>query len=242
LKNGTSNFIFCSVKQTKTKKGDAMSDNIKNVTEFLNNQPLESLSIDEIARIGAQQMLKQALVAEFQAYIDQHKDSLIEGKSAVVKNGYHKERSITVGSGQVAVKVPRSRSRKEGIDEFSSAIVPKYIRRSLKIEEAIPLLYLRGISTNNMYPALEKLLGPNVSGLSASNVSKLKNCWSGEYRKWKNRSLADNKYCYLWVDGIHANVRFSDDKLCILVVIGAKEDGEKELVAVNSGYRESTES
>lgn len=242
MKNGTSSFYFSSCEKRNTKKGDAMSIKVKNITELLNDQPLESLSIDEIARIGAQQMIKQALVAEFQAYLEQHKDTLIEGKPAVVKNGYHKERNITVGSGQVAVKVPRSRTRKEDIDEFSSAIVPKYIRRSLKIEEAIPLLYLRGISTNNMYPALEKLLGADVSGLSASNVSKLKNCWKGEYNKWKSRSLADTKYCYLWVDGIHTSVRFSDDRLCILVVIGAREDGVKELVAVNSGYRESTES
>src|SRR5660397_48601 len=116
------------------------------------------------------------------------------------------------------------------------------MRRSPKIDEVIPLLYLRGLSTGDIYPALSELLGSTVSGLSAANVSRLKSSWEKEYGLWQKRSFKDKKYCYIWADGIHFNVRFGDNRLCVLVIIGATEKGKKELIAVESGYRESKES
>jgi transposase-like protein len=151
-------------------------------------------------------------------------------------------RAVTVGSGTIDVSVPRTRNRDGGADNFKSIIIPPYMRRSPKIDEVVPLLYLRGLSTGDIYPALERLLGEEVSGLSAANVSRLKSCWHREYQQWEQRDLSDKQYCYIWVDGIHFNVRFSDSRLCVLVVIGATEHGKKELIAVSSGYRESKES
>lgn len=203
----------------------------------------KELSLDEVALVGAQEMIRIALEAELNAHfagLSHIKTG--DGRPALVRNGYNPTRDITIGQGQISVGVPRTRKRTESVENYSSAIVPKYMRRSLKIDEAIPLLYLKGISTGNMYCALEKLLGDKVSGLSASNVTRLKKCWKEEYDLWRKRDLSDKKYCYLWVDGVHTNVRFSDNRLCNLVVIGATEGGEKELVAVESGYRESKES
>lgn len=203
----------------------------------------KELSLDEIALVGAQEMIKIALEAELNAHFAGLSHIKTEaGRPALVRNGYNPARDITIGQGQISVEVPRTRKRTESVENYSSAIVPKYMRRSLKIDEAIPLLYLKGISTGNMYCALEKLLGDKVSGLSASNVTRLKKCWKEEYDLWRKRDLSDKKYCYLWVDGVHTNVRFSDNRLCNLVVIGATEDGDKELVSVESGYRESKES
>lgn len=210
---------------------------------FFETEKPSPLSLDEVARLGAQEMLRIYLEAEIQEFISRHQSlRLPNGQQAIVRNGYHDERPLTVGSGTITVKVPRSRDKsKEGI-AFSSAIVPKYMRRSLSIDEAIPLLYLLGISTNDMMSGLEKLLGPAVSGLSAANISRIKASWKQEYDTWKKQDLSSKEYCYLWADGIHFNLRFEDSRLCTLVIIGALEDGTKELVAVESGYRESSES
>jgi putative transposase len=203
----------------------------------------ESQRLDEIVRLGAQQMLRTALDAEVGAYMESVRDTVTtDGQAAIVRNGYHQERRIAVGAGMVKVSVPRTRDRSDSGERFVSSIVPKYMRRSLKIDEAIPLLYLRGLSTGDMLPALEKLLGEGVSGVSAPNVTRLKSIWKQEYEEWRKRDLSSKQYCYLWVDGIHSNVRVGDDRLCCLVVIGATSDGHKELVAVESGYRESKES
>jgi putative transposase len=201
-----------------------------------------SLTIDEIARLGAQEMIRICLEAEIQMFIDRHQHLQQDGHPAVVRNGYHRERSFTVSAGSVTVKVPRSRDRSGTGIAFSSAIVPRYMRRSLTIEEAIPLLHLLGISTNDMVEGVEALLGSAVKGLSPTNITRMKSLWKQEYEKWKNRDLSDKEYCYLWADGIHFNIRFDDSRLCTLVIIGALPDGKKELVAVEGGFRESTES
>lgn len=201
------------------------------------------LSLDQIACVGAQQMLAVALKVEIDAFMESvagHKDD--EGHPLVVRNGYHKPRQIAVGSGLVDAVVPRTRTRDDSGLCFKSSIIPPYMRRSPKIDEVIPLLYLRGLSTGDIYPALKKLLGEKVSGLSAANVSRLNAVWGKEYDHWKHRSLKESRYCYIWADGIHCNVRFSDNRLCVLVIIGATEDGKKELISVSSGYRESKES
>ncbi|MBD3345435.1 MAG: IS256 family transposase [Chitinivibrionales bacterium] len=208
------------------------------------SKEFSTMSLSDIARIGAEQMLKVALQAEIKSYMDQVNCTCIsvDGSPQIVRNGYNKERTITIGDGQIKVKVPRTRVRNKGIENYSSSILPKYMRRNPKIDEAIPILYLKGISTNNMFSALEKLLGDSVSGLSATNVSRMKSHWKHEFDEWKNRDLSNTRYCYVWVDGIYTNVRFSDNRLCTLVVIGATEEGHKELIAVESGYRESEES
>jgi transposase-like protein len=188
-------------------------------------------------------MLRAALESEVTAYLAaKAQERLADGRPVFVRNGYHQERHIAVGAGLVPVTVPRTRTRGSEEDNFVSCIVPPYMRRSLKIDEAIPLLYLRGLSTGDMLPCLEKLLGSGVSGVSAANVSRLKSIWEEEYHTWKKRSLADKEYCYIWVDGIHLNVRLDDNNLCVLVVIGALKSGKKELIAVEPGYRESAES
>lgn len=210
---------------------------------FKNSEIPSTLSIDEIARLGAQEMIRMSLEGEIQSFIDRHAYiRLHDGHPAIVRNGYNRERAFTASSGTVSVKVPRSRDRSGNGITFSSAIVPKYMRRSLTIDEAIPLLHLLGISTNDMVEGVEALLGSSVQGLSPTNISRMKSQWKEEYDKWKTRDLSDKEYCYLWGDGIHFNLRFDDSRLCTLVVIGALPDGRKELVAVESGYRESAES
>lgn len=211
---------------------------------FFDTQMLDILSLDEIARQGAQEMLRMALSAEVEAYkASMSEVTLPDGHPAIVGNGNHKPRKIAVGSGLIEVVVPRTRDRRPGKNDcFISCIIPPYMRRSPKIDEVIPLLYLRGLSTGDIYPALSELLGSAVSGLSATNVSRLKASWEREYEQWQKRSLTNRKYCYIWADGIHFNVRFSDNRLCVLVIIGATEDGKKELLTVTSGYRESKES
>lgn len=211
---------------------------------FFETQKCDVLSLDEIARQGAEAMLRVALSAEIEAYISSMAEVVLpDGRPAIVRNGAHRPRSITVGSGQIEAVIPRTRDRRGGVKEnFVSSIIPPYMRRSPKIDEVIPLLYLRGLSTGDIYPALSKLLGSAVSGLSAANVSRLKSSWEKEYTQWQKRSLKDKKYCYIWADGIHFNIRFGDNRLCVLVVIGATPRGKKELIAVASGYRESKES
>jgi transposase-like protein len=215
-----------------------------NENTFFDTQKLDILSLDEIARHGAQEMLRMALSAEIKAYISSVDGVVLsDGRPAIVRNGNHRPRFITVGSGQIEAVVPRTRDRRPGSKvNFVSSIIPPYMRRSPKIDEVIPLLYLRGLSTGDIYPALSELLGSSVSGLSAANVSRLKWIWDKEYTQWQKRSLKDKKYCYIWADGIHFNVRFGDNRLCVLVIIGATQKGEKELIAVTSGYRESKES
>jgi len=199
--------------------------------------------LDEVARQGAQKMLRMALELEVETYVDQMKGVRTPGGGTVlVRNGYNPTRKIATGVGPVEVSVPRTRN-KLGVDEnFKSSLIPAYMRRSLTIDETIPLLYLRGLSTGDFLPALEKLLGPEVSGLSAVNISRLKGIWKPEYEAWQKRDLSDRQYCYVWVDGIHFRIRIGDDRLCILVAIGAKADGHKELLAVVPGYRESSSS
>lgn len=204
---------------------------------------VERMTLDEIARIGAEQMLRQALEAEIAAYLDKHSsDTKEDGKASIVRNGYHSKRQVAVGSGLLEVEVPRTRNRSGADDNFVSSLIPPYMRRSPKIEEVIPHLYLRGLSNGDIQPILDKLFGEHTRGHSAANVTRLKGCWQSEYEKWVKQDLSKKEYCYIWVDGIHFNVRFSDNRICVLVVIGATAEGKKELISVTSGYRESKES
>lgn len=200
----------------------------------------ESWSIlENLARTGAQHMLQQALELELQEYLEKHaQERDAEGKRMVVRNGYHPERSIQSGIGPLQITQPRVDDRKTD-QRFSSAILPKYLRRVPSVDNLIPCLYLKGISTGDFSEALKAILGEQASGLSATNIVRLKQVWEEEYRTWSKRDLRDKEYVYIWVDGIYFNVRLDDERSCILVIIGADRDGNKELLAVEDGYRES---
>lgn len=200
-------------------------------------------SIEETVRLGAQELIRRALEYEMEIYMEKvAARHLGDGRAEVVRNGYHREREVLYSGGSVSVTVPRSRNRRGVGENFESGIVRAYRRRTLELDEAIPLLYLKGISTGDMWPALQKLLGKTASGVSATTVSRLKRKWEAEHQQWSKRELSGKRFCYCWVDGIHVNVRFSQQRLCVLVVVGADENGSKELLGVYSGYRESSES
>jgi putative transposase len=200
-----------------------------------------TVGLDELCRLAAQEMLKVALLAERQAYLDAHADQVDEtGKRLVVGNGYAKEREVTTGAGMVEVKAPRVDDRRPG-QRYGSVILPAYMRKSPKVTEVLPVLYLRGLSTGDFSPALGEFFG-SAAGLSASTVSRLTEAWQDERERWAGRDLSGTDYVYWWVDGIHFNVRLEEDRLCCLVVVGVRPDGSKELVALVAGYRESKES
>lgn len=212
------------------------------LTDFGIDNP-HTLSLEELLRLGAQKMIRSIVEAELVAFLQAHAALKTEdGRAAIVRNGHHLTRTITVPSGQVEVTVPRTRNRAGGPENFTSAIIAPYRRRSMTIDEAIPVLYLLGISTGHMLPALEALLGPKLQGISAANVTRLKRCWEEEHAAWSRRSLAETDYCYVWGDGVYFGLRTGEDRICLFVVIGARQDGRKELIAVATGYRESTES
>ena len=207
-------------------------------------------ALNEILQQGAQQMLASAIENEVADYLKGHADQRDEnGRRLVVRNGYLPAREIQTGIGQVAVRQPRVNDKR--VDEqgqhqrFTSKILPPYLRRTKSLDELIPWLYLRGISTGDFTEALEALLGPQAKGLSATNIVRLKESWQQEWKSWSQRSLEGKRYVYVWADGIHFNIRLEDpgnNKQCILVLMGATEEGRKELIAISDGYRESTQS
>src|SRR3954449_563576 len=205
--------------------------------------------LDALAREGARRMIAAALEAEVADYIDRFAGELDQdGHRLVVRNGRARERKLTVGSGTVAVQAPRVNDKRVDAQtgerqKFSSKILPAYARRSPKVSEVLPILYLHGLSTGDFEPALRDLLGEDASGLSATSISRLTKAWQAEHEQFRTRSLRFHRYAYLFCDGVHVSVRLGeDDRLCLLVVIGVREDGTKELLAVEDGYRESTES
>jgi len=196
-------------------------------------------ALDELCRDGAQRMLAVALEAEVADYIEAHGTKLdAEGRRLVVRNGRMPCRTLQTGVGPVEIEQPRVHDRREG-ERFSSAILPRYLRRSPSVEALIPWLYLKGVSTNDFPAALQSLLGEGAAGLSPSTITRLKAAWEGEYREWAERDLSESRYVYFWVDGIYFNVRLTDERPCLLVIVGTREDGRKELVAVHDGERES---
>ena len=201
--------------------------------------------LTEILRKGAQQMLATAIEAEVSEWIDSHAHLVDErGHRQVVRNGYHQERKITTGLGRLDIEQPRVHDRRpEGEREkFTSKILPPYLRKTKSIEELIPWLYLKGISTGDMNEALQSLLGPECPGLSASTVTSLKKTWEAEFKEWNSQSLEGKEYVYVWADGVHFNIRLEEDRQCILVLMGATKDGKKELIAIQDGFRESEQS
>jgi putative transposase len=201
--------------------------------------------LSEILRDGAQRLLAQAVEAEVTEWIDSHADlKNADGHRQVVRNGHLPKRTITTGVGPIEVEQPRVLDRRpqSEAEPFSSKILPPYLRKTKSLEELIPWLYLKGVSTGDFNEALAALVGPNCPGLSASTVTRLKACWEDEFREWNKRSLEGKQYVYLWADGVHFNIRLEEDRQCILVLMGATADGRKELIAVVDGFRESEQS
>jgi putative transposase len=201
-----------------------------------------NLSLDEIAREGAKRMLVQALNFEVNEYVRSHEDLRDEsGHRLVVRNGVAQERTVTMGSGAIKVEAPRVNDRRDGF-KFTSNILPSYLRKSPKVESLLPLLYLKGLSTNNFGAALKEFFGEGTMGLSASSITSLTKIWDKEFNEWRKKVFTKN-YVYIWADGVNVAIRLGEDKkLCLLVIIGADSRGEKEVLAVHAGYRESEDS
>ena len=203
--------------------------------------------LSEILRDGAREMLGKAIEAEVADYLAAHAHERdADGHRLVVRNGHAVARELQTGLGAIPVKQPRVNDKRVDDDgnrfRFTSHILPPYLRKTKSIEELIPWLYLRGISTGDFSQALAALLGPEAPGLSASTVVRLKQVWQQDHEAWSKRSLADKRYVYWWVDGLYFNIRLEDDRQCILVVMGATESGKKELIAIQDGFRENEQS
>lgn len=201
--------------------------------------------LGEILREGAQRMLAEAVQAEVAEWIDARRDVVDErGRQQVVRNGYMPKRSILTGLGEIEVEQPRVHDRRSSDqrERFTSKILPPYLRKSKSIEELIPWLYLKGVSTGDFPEALAALVGADAKGLSANTVTRLKQEWEREQEAWSKRSLTNQEYVYIWVDGVHFNIRLEEDRQCILVLMGATKDGKKELIAIQDGFRESEQS
>lgn len=198
--------------------------------------------LTDVIRQGARDLIRSAVEAELNAMLSEYANlKLSDGRQAVVRNGYLPERTLQTGIGDVAIQVPKVRDRSGSGIRFNSELLPPYLRRTKSIEELIPWLYLKGISTGDYSEALESLLGEDARGLSANTVSRLKEQWIDEHRTWRAQDLSQKRYVYFWADGIYSHIRM-DDRLCLLVIIGVTEHGQKELVTVEDGYRESSAS
>jgi transposase-like protein len=202
--------------------------------------------LDALCREGARQMLVKALEREIADYLEANAERDEGGRALVVRNGRARARKVTVGAGTVEVRAPRVNDKRVDEDgercRFTSRILPPYMRRSPKVAEVLPILYLRGLSTGDFREALPVLLGEDAAGLSPTTITRLTAEWEQEYQVFRQRKLSEQDYVYVWADGVHFRIRLEDDRLCTLVLIGARPDGTKELIAVEDGYRESTES
>jgi len=223
--------------------------------------PLPASNRDVLAEIlqdGAQRLLGQAIEAEVADWIEQHANLTdASGHRQVVRNGHHPTRRLVTGVGQVAVTQPRVLDRRivgqdqdgqdidatgQPVTRFSSKILPPYLRKTKAIDQLIPWLYLKGVSTGGFAEALQALVGSDAAGLSATTITRLMTAWQDEHKHWSRRSLEGKRYVYVWADGIHFNIRLEEDRQCILVLMGATAEGKKELIAVVDGHRESEQS
>lgn len=199
--------------------------------------------LSTMLRDGAQRLVAQAVQAEFEEFLARLSSERLEsGRAAVVRNGFQPEREVLTGLGPVSVRIPKARSRAEGSAVFHSRLVPPYVRRAKSVDAVLPWLYLHGVSTGNMQEALAALLGSEAAGLSASVVARLKGVWMEEYRLWRRAKLGKDRWVYWWVDGIYSGLRAEDERLCALVIMGVNERGQKKLLAIEDGVRESTQS
>ena len=213
-----------------------------NVVDF--KKPAFTDAITELLRNGAKRLIAEAIESELEIFLSEVSEKLSNGKERIVRNGYLPERSLLTGIGEVDVKIPRTRDRQKDNDEmikFQSKLIPRYLRRATSMNEALPLLYLKGLSENDFQKALEPLFGEQVNNLSPGVISRLKSVWFDEYNTWRKRSLEKKRFVYWWVDGVGFSVR-NDERHCVLVILGVTTEGKKELIALEDGFRESTES
>ena len=200
--------------------------------------------LEELLREGARQLLQQAIENEVNEYLERYvHEQDVRGRRLAVRNGYLPKREILTGLGGISIRQPRVDDRKlrgrHDAASFTSNILPRYLRRVPSIDNLIPALYLKGISTGDFPRALSAILGESAKGLSSTNIVRLKAGWEADYLKWSRRDLSNKEYVYFWVDGIYFNVRLDDERSCILVIMAADKDGIKELLAIEDGYRES---
>ena len=201
--------------------------------------------LTEVLRSGARRLIEQAVEAELTVLLAAHADEKTEdGRARLVRHGHLPEREVMTGIGPVPVKVPRVRDRGDGAEKvrFTSSLLPPYLRKARSIEELLPWLYLKGISSGDFQEALAALLGPNAAGLSSTTISRLKAAWWEEYERWQRRDLGARRIVYIWADGVYFRPRMAEEKQCVLVLIGADEWGRKEVLGLTDGYRESTQS
>ncbi len=200
-------------------------------------------ALTELLRVGAEKLIYRAVEGEIADLLSVHSERrLADGKAGVVRNGYLPARELQTGLGPVTVKIPKVRAKTGEPVTFHSALVPPYVRKTMSLEAAVPWLYLKGISSGEMGAALEVLLGPQAKGLSASTVSRLKQVWGQEYQGWCDEPLDNDRWVYVWADGVYSGLRAEQTKLCALVVLGVNERGEKRFLAMEDGVRESTQS
>lgn len=216
--------------------------NTNNIVDFDSRDTISD-PLTEMLRKGAQDLIKLAVEAELETYMASFASArTASGHAAVVRNGYHPERSVQTGIGPVSVRIPKVRSKDGTPVTFRSALVPPYVRKTKTLEAAVPWLYLKGVSSGEMGAAVKALLGPNAQGFSANTVSRLKRSWATEYDGWREEALDKDDWVYIWADGIHSGLRGEDDKLCALVIVGVNTRGQKKFLAIEDGVRESTQS
>jgi transposase-like protein len=202
-------------------------------------------ALTDLLRQGARDLIAQAVEAELNAFLAAHSGQTdADGRRRLVRHGHLPEREVQTGIGAVPVKVPRVRDRapEGGRLKFTSTILPPYLRRAKSIEELLPWLYLKGISTGDFSEALAALLGPDAPGLSATTITRLKADWWDDYERWSKRDLSARRYVYFWADGVYFTPRMDEDRQCMLVIIGADEGGNKDVLGLIDGFRESTQS
>jgi len=220
--------------------------NQNNVIEFKKPGAEPEDLLTDLLRTGAKRLIQEAVEAELESFLAHFAEQRLEnGRQAIVRNGYLPERELQTGVGAVPVRIPKVRDKqgKRGSKvKFNSRLVPPYLRKTMSVENLLPWLYLKGLSTGDFQEALTSLLGPNAKGLSAPTISRLKTQWTDEHEAWTKRSLTKKRYVYWWADGVHFNIRGDDARSCILVVVGVTETGHKEFVAIEEGLRESEQS
>ena len=215
------------------------NDNVIPLEKPVKNEDLLTVML----RQGARDLIHRAVQAEITEFLAEYQDVVDDqGRRSVVRNGYLPEREILTGIGPVEIQVPKTRDRSGQGIHFRSKLLPPYIKRSKSVETVLPWLYLKGISTGDFSEALAELLGEDAKGISAGTISRLKQVWIQERDAWRKRSLSDERYVYIWADGIYFNIRGDEARQCILVVIGVTEQGDKEFLAIEDGYRESEQS
>jgi len=217
------------------------------VIDFAKPSDFSPDPLTDVLRAGARELLATAVRTEVSEFLASHADLLDEeGRQRLVRHGFLPERKVTTGIGKVTVQVPRVRDRGTNADgskiHFSSSLVPPYLRKSKSVEELLPWLYLKGISTGDFSEALAALLGPHSEGLSSSTITRLKATWWEEYEAWRKCDLSGKRYVYIWADGVYFNPRLDDDRQCMLVIIGADEYGDKDVLGVMDGFRENADS